>query len=196
MRRYVISDHHFGHANIIGYCDRPFTSVGDMNSALLEHHYETVDPDDLLIHLGDVAMDMQDGQETIEYFDRLDGDLLLQGNHDVGLDPEAAPFPVLDSCVLQHDDYQFYCTHKPQSVPDEWDGWTIHGHMHNNDTESYPFLAYDEQRINVSSELLDYRPIALDTLTSLLDESSTGTHLRDVDAARTHFESNDAGTGD
>lgn len=50
MGRYVISDHHFGHANIIEYCDRPFSSVGKMNSVLLDRHYETVDTDDTLIH--------------------------------------------------------------------------------------------------------------------------------------------------
>ncbi|MBO4247359.1 metallophosphoesterase [Halomicrobium sp. IBSBa] len=181
MARYVISDHHFGHSNIIEYCDRPFTSVGEMDSALLDRHYETVDPDDLLVHLGDVAMDMRDGQETIEYFQQLGGDLLLQGNHDVGLDPAAAPFPVLDSCVLEHGDYRFYCTHRPEDVPDDWDDWVIHGHIHNNDPETYPFVAPRAQRVNVSCELLGFRPIALETLTGVLDAATTS--LRDVAAA-------------
>jgi calcineurin-like phosphoesterase family protein len=61
MSRYVISDHHFGHANIIEYCDRPFDSVGEMNTTLLNRHYETVGESDVLVHLGDIAMDMSDG---------------------------------------------------------------------------------------------------------------------------------------
>lgn len=188
MARYVISDHHFGHTNIIEYCDRPFSSVGQMNNELLDRHYETVDPDDLLIHVGDIAMDMQNGQETIEYFDRLGGDVLLQGNHDVGLDPAEAPFPVLKSCVLHHGDYQFYCTHRPEDVPEHWDEWVIHGHHHNNNTVEYPFLAYDERRINVSSELLDYRPVTLGSLVNLLNECPTGTRLRDVQEARDYLQ--------
>jgi calcineurin-like phosphoesterase family protein len=188
MSRYVISDHHFGHANIIEYCDRPFSSVGEMTTTLLDRHYETVDTDDLLVHLGDVAMDMQDGRETIEYFRRLDGDLLVRGNHDVGLAPEEAPFPVLDSCVLEHGDYRFYCTHRPADVPDSWDGWVLHGHHHNNDTETYPFVASDDRRVNVSSELLNFRPVTLDAVTRLLDECPPGTRLRDVDAARTYLQ--------
>lgn len=184
MTRYLISDHHFGHSNIIEYCDRPFTSVGEMNDVLLDRHYETVDSDDVLVHLGDVAMDMQDGRETIKFFERLGGDLLLRGNHDVGLDREDAPFPVLESCVLEHDDYQFYCTHRPENVPDRWDGWVIHGHIHNNQPEAYPFVAHDERRVNVSSDLLDFRPVALDSLTELLDDCPSGSRLRDVAAAR------------
>jgi calcineurin-like phosphoesterase family protein len=182
MARYVVSDHHFGHANIIEYCDRPFSSVGDMDGALLDRHYETVGPDDLLVHLGDVAMDMRDGQETIEYFEQLGGDLLCRGNHDVGLDPADAPFPVLDSCVLEHGEYRFYCTHRPEDVPESWDGWVLHGHHHNNDPEEFPFVAPAERRVNVSCELLEFRPIALETLTNVLDATSTS--LRDVAAAR------------
>ena len=108
MARYVVSDHHFGHANIIEYCDRPFSSVGEMNAALLDRHYETVDDGDVLVHLGDVAMDMRNGTETVDYFERLDGDVPIRGNHDVGLDPDDAPFPVLDSCVVEHGEYRFY----------------------------------------------------------------------------------------
>lgn len=188
MARYVISDHHFGHGRIIEYTDRPFGSPGEMDSELLDRHYETVDSDDVLVHLGDVAMDMRDGRETIEYFQRLGGDLLVRGNHDVGLESDAAPFPVLDACVLEHGDYQFYCTHRPQDVPQSWDGWVIHGHEHNNDTETYPFIAVDERRVNVSSELLDYRPIRLEELTSLLDASPPGSRVRDVATARAELD--------
>ena len=158
-----------------------------MDNELFDSHYEAVDTEDTLIHLGDVAMDMQNGEETIEYFQRLNGDLLLRGNHDVGLDAEDAPFPVLQACVLEHEGYRFYCTHKPENIPEYWDGWVLHGHMHNNDTMSYPFITYDEQRVNVSSELLNYRPVQLNTITSLLKASSSGTHLRDVDAAKEKF---------
>lgn len=188
MSRYVISDHHFGHANIIEYTNRPFSSPGEMDNALLERHYETMDDDDVLIHLGDVAMDMQNGQETIEYFQQLNGDLLLRGNHDVGLDATDAPFPVAEACIIEADEYRFYCTHRPDDVPQDWDDWVLHGHHHNNDTETYPFVAYDDRRVNVSAELLNYRPVSLSTLTSLLDECPSGSHLRDVDAAVDAFD--------
>lgn len=188
MVRYVFSDHHFGHTNIIKYCDRPFSSVGEMNKALVDRHYETVDEDAVLIHLGNIAMDMQNGEETMKYFSQLDGDILLRGNHDVGLAVEDAPFPVFESCILTHKDYCFYCTHRPENIPDDWDEWAIHGHMHNNDVEKYPFVAYDNRRVNVSGELLNFRPVSLEAITRLLDECPPETQLRDIDQAKWFLE--------
>jgi len=177
MARYLISDHHFGHANIIEYCNRPFTSVGEMNNSMLDRFYEEVSPGDVILHLGDIAMDMQDGRETVERFDQVDADILVRGNHDVGLEPADAPFPVVDSCTIEHRGYKFYCTHRPEDVPESWDGWVLHGHHHNNDLKQFPFVFYDEQRVNVGVELLNYRPIKLDTIVEILEESTTGTHL-------------------
>ncbi|WP_324665842.1 metallophosphoesterase family protein [Haloarcula sediminis] len=158
-----------------------------MNQTLLNRHYETVGESDTVVHLGDVAMDMRDGQETIEYFERLGADLLLRGNHDTGLDADAAPFPVLRACTLEHEGREFYCTHRPQDVPDDWKGWVIHGHEHNNNPDEFPFVAYDAKRINVSCELLNYRPIALQTLSGILDACPVGSRIRDVDTARTEL---------
>lgn len=185
MARYLVSDHHFGHANIIEYCNRPYSSPGEMDNELLDNHYETVDPDDVLIHFGDVAMDMQTGQQTIDYFERLGGDMLLRGNHDTGLTPDEAPFPVLNACLLEHDGYEFYCTHRPEDIPDTWDGWAIHGHIHNNNTDEYPFLNSKRKRVNVGVELLNYRPVKLDHVVKLIDACPPNSKLTDIEAAKT-----------
>jgi calcineurin-like phosphoesterase family protein len=182
MSRFVVSDHHFGHANIIEYCDRPFNSPGEMDTVMLNRHFEVVSTDDVVIHLGDVAMDMQDGRETVERMDALGGDLLVQGNHDVGLSDGQAPFPVVDSCVLSHDGYTFYCTHRPEHGPDNWDGWVLHGHHHNNDLQQYPLINSERKRVNVGVDLLNFRPISLTTITSILDACPPGSHLTDIDA--------------
>jgi calcineurin-like phosphoesterase family protein len=139
MTRYLISDHHFDHDNIIGYCDRPFTSVGEMHDVLLSRFHETVDPDDTLYHLGDVAMAMRDGEKTGEWLGRLsDSAVLVRGNHDAALDPESVDYPVVSSCVLEAGEYRFYCTHRPEDTPEWWNGWVLHGHHHNNHPKSTP----------------------------------------------------------
>jgi calcineurin-like phosphoesterase family protein len=170
MTRYLISDHHFTHDNIIAYCDRPFTSVGEMHDVMLSRFHEVVAPDDTLYHLGDVAMAMRDPEKTGEWLDRLsDSAVLVRGNHDAALDPDAVDYPVVSACVLEAGDYRFYCTHRPEDAPEWWDGWVLHGHHHDNHPEEYPLVRADEKRVNVSAELLDYRPVSLSAVAGLLD---------------------------
>jgi calcineurin-like phosphoesterase family protein len=76
------SDQHFGHANIIGYCNRPFADVSAMNEALVERWNAVVGVEDEVFVLGDVAMRIvPDG--TLVHVSRLNGTKhLVAGNHD------------------------------------------------------------------------------------------------------------------
>ena len=56
MTHYFTSDTHFGHLNIIKYCKRPFDSVDEMDAILIGHINDIVMPNDILYHLGDVAI--------------------------------------------------------------------------------------------------------------------------------------------
>lgn len=51
---YFIADAHFGHANIIRYCGRPFESVEKMDAAMLENWRRRVREDDTVYVLGDL----------------------------------------------------------------------------------------------------------------------------------------------
>ncbi len=52
------------------------------------------------------------------------------------------------------------------------------GHHHNNDLDEFPFVFYDEERMNVGVEILGYQPIQLDTIVDILEEAAPGTHLQ------------------
>ncbi|HZD43627.1 MAG TPA: hypothetical protein VE134_06160, partial [Methanomicrobiales archaeon] len=49
--------------------------------------------------------------------------------------------------------------HDPLQAPRDFEGWVIHGHMHNNDLERYPFINFERRTINVSVEVIGYRPV-------------------------------------
>ena len=55
QRVWMTSDLHLLHANIIGYCDRPFFDVGQMTDTLIAV-LQKVPNDELLIFVGDMAM--------------------------------------------------------------------------------------------------------------------------------------------
>lgn len=82
MKTYFTADTHFGHANIIKYCDRPFADVAEMNEGLLDGINSTVSSKDRLVILGDIALGKL--EESLKCL----GDIraaeliLLPGNHD------------------------------------------------------------------------------------------------------------------
>lgn len=55
QRVWMTSDLHFGHGNIIGFCNRPFASVPWMNQHL-QAQLAKVDPQEWFVIVGDLAM--------------------------------------------------------------------------------------------------------------------------------------------
>ncbi|WP_159599466.1 metallophosphoesterase [Agromyces humi] len=78
---WVTSDHHFSHARIIEFCDRPFSSVGHMNGELIRRWNSVVGPTDTVLHLGDLNLGPFD--QSLALTMALNGDrVLMPGNHD------------------------------------------------------------------------------------------------------------------
>lgn len=80
MKTWFTSDPHFGHANVITYCNRPYADVSEMNERLVKNWNDVVGLDDTVYCLGDFSL----GFTAVEaYARRLNGHkLLVPGNHD------------------------------------------------------------------------------------------------------------------
>jgi calcineurin-like phosphoesterase family protein len=77
------SDTHYGHANIVKYCGRPFSSVEEMDEAMIERWNRVVKPGDTVYHLGDVMMGQNMRERLATLRSRLSGHItLVLGNHD------------------------------------------------------------------------------------------------------------------
>ncbi|MBU1198281.1 MAG: hypothetical protein KKF46_05175 [Nanoarchaeota archaeon] len=59
---------------------------------------------------------------------------------------------------------EFFLVHKPQEGRLMWKGWIIHGHKHNNHPQKFPLINSDNKTINVSVELINYKPVLLEEL--------------------------------
>jgi calcineurin-like phosphoesterase family protein len=80
-RLWFTADHHFGHANSIRFCGRPFATVGEMNEALIANWNRVVGPTGTVYHLGDLFL-LPSG-EAKKIRTRLNGNIyLIRGNHD------------------------------------------------------------------------------------------------------------------
>ncbi len=71
--------------------------------------------------------------------------------------------------VLNYNGYRFLLIHDPESV-DSFEGWVIHGHKHNNDLINYPFVNWEKRTINVSVEVINYKPVSLDQIFNICSQ--------------------------
>ena len=163
---FVISDTHFGHANILnfkGLDDKPlrvFDDVHHMDEFMIEKWNSIVTPQDHVYHLGDVIVK---GKDCGKLLKRLNGHKrLVLGNHDFPKMSEYTPYfeKIYGSRLLD----QLLMTHIPvhplslgKAIAN------IHGHVHSNVPDDH----FGKQYINVSVEVVDYTPVALEDLKKL-----------------------------
>ena len=161
MKTFVIADPHFGHKNIIQYCNRPFENVEEMDDALINHWNMTVGNDDIVWVLGDFALESKDYTKSIIKSLRGRKRLIL-GNHDryrqeryreAGFE-FVSPYPIIihDFVVLSHAPLEFMNRNCPF--------FNIYGHVHDD-------LRYEDLTMNaacVSVERIGYKPIELNEI--------------------------------
>jgi calcineurin-like phosphoesterase family protein len=161
---FVISDLHLGHANIIRYCSRPFlyTNPEEMDQVLIANWNSVISKNGRAYFLGDFRYGAH-AQKADYYRKQLQGNItFIAGNHD-GPDLDAIPLSKLD-----YRGFSFLLVHDPADVPAEFHGWVIHGHHHNNDLHHYPFINFNERRINVSAEVIGYVPVSLNEICQII----------------------------
>jgi calcineurin-like phosphoesterase family protein len=145
-----------------------------MNWALVKNWNNTVKPWDIVYFLGDWALG-RDARPARYWIRKLNGHIIsIKGNHD----RKQGGIRFYYWRTLHHKEYTFLLIHRPSPNDPgqtrkqkkkiaEWHGWVIHGHKHNNNMRNYPFINGKKKTINVSVELINYKPVSLDFLLSL-----------------------------
>lgn len=167
MTIYFTSDTHYGHKNIIKYSNRPYTSVEQMDNALVDNWNKVVQPDDTVYHLGDFGF-YSDTNKIVRIIQRLNGNkVFIFGNHDkIMSKPEIVEL------------FQEMCHYKEIYVQDPtiekgrqhivllhygmrvWNkshhgSWQLYGHSHGSLPELPGYRAFD-----VGVDCWDYTPIS------------------------------------
>ena len=70
---FFTGDQHFGHDNIRGFCARPFETVEEMDTALIDAWNSVVGIEDTVYHLGDLTL----GSNVSDYLARLNGQVVI-----------------------------------------------------------------------------------------------------------------------
>lgn len=168
---FFTADIHFGHANVIKFCNRPFRSVEEMNKVLIDNWNSHVSDEDDIYILGDLFFRTKtDIEDTLS---QLHGRKhLIIGNHDhtwmsrVNLDKWFVS--VNELLVLKQDGRTMTLCHYPLvSWPHmAYGGWCIHGHVHNNtDNEhGWQFIRQSPRLLNAGVDVNGYLPVTFDEL--------------------------------
>lgn len=78
---FFVADTHWGHSNILTYCQRPWADIPSMNKGLVLNWNAVVPEGATVIHLGDVAMGKR--SENVPWLSWCRGTkIVVPGNHD------------------------------------------------------------------------------------------------------------------
>jgi len=171
---YLAGDTHFDHKNIIRHCHRPFSNVTKMNEVIISNWNSIVGDNETVYFLGDWTFGW--GHKPAGYWKRqLKGNIIsIRGSHDRGRG--GIQFQEFEE--IHVGGYDFLLIHNPnpndrhqtreqKKKLKNWQGWVIHGHVHNNNMDRYPFINGEKKTINVSAEVINYEPVSLKYLLSL-----------------------------
>jgi len=138
---YYTSDLHFDHARIIEFCDRPYSSVDEMNKKLKDNWNSRVKPEDHVYVLGDICMNEKG---FIDHMNDLNGfKHIVRGNHD----PKNIQNKKLKNThftelihTVRDGEAKIVLCHFPIM---EWNGYYngvyhFYGHVHNTRAEFHP----------------------------------------------------------
>ena len=156
MKVFVISDTHFGHENVIKYCNRPFASADEMDRILIKNWNATVTNRDIVIHLGDVGLCSKERFQEI--ISQLNGrKLLVMGNHDNWSEEfyRKSGFHTVSRFPIIYDHF-FLMSHAPLILSETTPYFNYYGHVHND--ERYIDNATSKC---VSVERIGYRPLLI-----------------------------------
>lgn len=170
MTVWFTSDTHYGHRNVIEYSNRPYSSVEEMDEAMVANWNSIVRPGDSVYHLGDFAFHRP--ARAAEIAKSLNGQkFLIWGNHDKALrrHPEFCSQWIwcrdLDS-ISVGDQKVILCHYAMLTWKESHRGsWQLHGHSHGTLPEDPHSL-----RIDVGVDPRGYFPISFEDVREIMSK--------------------------
>lgn len=198
QRIFFTSDPHYGHDNVIRFCNRPYEDSKIMNQALIDNWNSVVTNNDIVFVLGDFCW-FTDRHGIKRVGTKLNGKTIyfVQGNHDktrgfellLGTDPDKYKLLSDIAHVYVQDDWRHYpkahfelcLCHYPLLTWSHRQGKCIQlfGHIH---SAGQVGLAHSEEQekfdlhlplwayqYDVGVDANDYRPVELSSIMKTLD---------------------------
>lgn len=152
-KRYIISDLHFSHRNMA--LKRGFSDEIEHDNHIITSWNSVVTKKDVVFILGDITMEKHTPYNLL---DKLNGiKKVILGNHD---QPQHVPHLLkhVNSVCSCYQTKGIILTHIPIHESEiQRFRKNVHGHVHENSLD-------DPRYVNVSCEVVDYKPVLLESL--------------------------------
>jgi calcineurin-like phosphoesterase family protein len=163
---FFTADEHYGHANIIRYCKRPFRTVDEMDAELIRRHNEAVGADDVVVHAGDFALGKISRAQA--YVPLLHGrHIFLRGSHDRWL-----PEPSVQIWEHTIDGQHVVVCHYALRVwpRSHYGSWQLFGHSHGH-------LPPIGKQWDVGVDNNDFRPLSFERIREIMKDRPENPNL-------------------
>lgn len=177
-KQLYVADWHYGHANILHFDNRPFTSLIEMNKDLVERWNRAVGEDDTVYILGDMFW-CRDQEASAVMQDLSGRKVLVRGNHDRVKQPEFRGMFESIADYLEVEDggrHVALCHYPIPCFKNHFYGWYhLYGHVHSSyewnmmeHTKHLMRELYDKPcemyNVGVMMPWMDYTPRTLDEI--------------------------------
>lgn len=164
------SDTHFGHYKIIEYCKRPFTTLEEMDTTLINNFNERVSEEDTVFFLGDFCMKKSSEAPEGKGFDyyrnqiKCKNIIFIQGNHDHNNGTKT----IIQSLVIEHGGHKIFLTHNPKYAEESY-RFNYCGHTHGNEG-IFKKLGKKSIIVDLSVENWNYKPVNINEINQAFSE--------------------------
>lgn len=155
------ADEHYGHAKIIEYCKRPFSSVEEMDAEMISSFNLVVGKDDKTYHLGDFTLNGNPEEVYKKYINNLNGEhVFLKGSHDYWLKKSYARMLVenFGTCHIVMCHYAMRVWHLSH-----YNSWHLYGHSHGS-------LPGQGKSMDVGVDTHDFSPYSLESIGKIMSQ--------------------------
>ncbi|MCP3686207.1 MAG: phosphoesterase [bacterium] len=124
---FFTSDEHYGHKNIIKYCNRPYEKVEEMDQDIIDKHNAVVGEKDTVVHAGDFTL--ANKEYAGKCIEQLNGShVFLQGSHDSWLGKKH-PLQIWEKKI--EGQKVVVCHYAMRTWPtSHYNTWQLYGHSH------------------------------------------------------------------
>lgn len=174
MNTFFISDTHFGHFNIIKYCNRPFKTLKEMDDTIIKNWNSRVKKEDTVYFLGDFCFNKsseasQAPKRAKDYYrDQLNGNIIFfKGSHDKN---NGVKSPI-KNMTIHYAGVEIFLTHEPKDSKLNCQ-YNFCGHTHGK----YGKFQQKENTIiiDLSVENWNYTPVTVNEIFSALNKWKKG----------------------